>query len=38
LTELSAFRAFTAGIRERCEDLPVTTELEEIGSYGFFSA
>lgn len=38
LTELSAFRAFTAGIRERCEDLPVTTELKEIGSYGFFRA
>ena len=38
LTELSAFKAFTAGIRERCEDLPVTTELKEIGSYGFFSA
>ena len=38
LTELSAFRAFTAKIRERCEELPVTTELKEIGSYGFFSA
>ena len=38
LTELSAFRDFTARIRERSEDLPVATELREIGSYGFFSA
>lgn len=36
LPELSAFRTFIAGIRDRCEDLPVTTELKEIGSYGFF--
>jgi hypothetical protein len=25
-----------AGIRERCADLPVTTALTEVGSYGFF--
>jgi hypothetical protein len=36
LTALPAFKAFTAGIRERCEVPPVTVELEEIGSYGFF--
>ncbi|MBT2299177.1 hypothetical protein J7E70_01745 [Variovorax paradoxus] len=36
LTALPAFKAFTAEIRERCETPPVTTELEEIGSYGFF--
>lgn len=36
LTSLPAFKAFAAGIRERCETPPVTTDLEEIGSYGFF--
>lgn len=36
LTALPAFKAFTAEIRSRCETSPVTTELEEIGSYGFF--
>lgn len=36
LTALPAFKAFAAEIRERCETPPVTTELEEIGSYGFF--
>jgi hypothetical protein len=38
LTALPAFKAFTAGIRERCEVPPVTVELKEIGSYGFFGA
>ena len=36
LTSLPSFKAFTAGVRDRCEDPPVTTELKEIGSYGFF--
>ena len=36
LTALPAFKAFTAGIRERCDEPPVTVELQEIGSYGFF--
>ena len=36
LTSLASFKAFTAGVRDRCEDPPVTTELKEIGSYGFF--
>jgi hypothetical protein len=36
LTSLSEFKAFAAGIRDRCEEPPVTTELSEIGSYGFF--
>ena len=36
LTSLPVFKEFTAGIRDRCEELPVTTELKEIGSYGFF--
>ena len=35
-TELSAFKAFTAGVRDRCQEPPTTVELNEIGSYGFF--
>ena len=38
LTSLPAFKAFTAGIKERCVDPPERVELTEIGSYGFFSA
>jgi quinol monooxygenase YgiN len=36
LTQTEAFKAFTANIRDRCEEPPVTTELDEIGSYNFF--
>ena len=36
LTALPEFQAFVAGIRERCAELPVTTVLTEVGSYGFF--
>jgi len=36
LTELSAFKAFSAGVKERCVDPPVRVDLTEIGSYGFF--
>lgn len=36
LRELPAFKAFTAEVRERCEDPPVVAELTEVGSYGFF--
>jgi len=36
LVELSAFKAFAAGVRERCEEQPATVKLNEIGSYGFF--
>jgi hypothetical protein len=36
LRALPAFKAFTAEIKERCEELPVTAELTEVGSYGFF--
>ncbi len=36
LSELSAFKAFTAEIRDRCEEPPVAAELQEIGSYRFF--
>ena len=33
LQDLSAFKAFTADIRERCDEPPVVVELSEIGSY-----
>ena len=36
LTGLASFKAFVAGIRDRCEEPPVTVELSEVGSYGFF--
>jgi hypothetical protein len=36
LTELAAFQAFVANVGERCEEQPVTAELHEVGSYGFF--
>jgi len=34
LTQLPAFKAFTAGIKERCEVQPVTSPLSIVGSYG----
>jgi quinol monooxygenase YgiN len=36
LTELAAFKTFVAGIGQRCEEPPVSTELHEVGSYAFF--
>jgi hypothetical protein len=36
LRELSAFKAFTAGIRDRCEESPAAVTLKEVASYGFF--
>jgi hypothetical protein len=33
LRELSAFKAFTADILDRCEEPPVSVELQEVGSY-----
>ena len=36
LRELSAFKAFTAEIQDRCEEPPVAAELKEVGSYRFF--
>jgi hypothetical protein len=36
LTELPAFRAFQQGIRERCDEAPVATPLDEVGSFQFF--
>ena len=36
LTSLPAFKAFSSGVKERCETPPLRVELKEIGSYGFF--
>lgn len=33
LQQLAEFKAFTAGVKERCEVPPATTTLREIGSY-----
>jgi hypothetical protein len=38
LTSLPEFRAFSEGVKERCVEPPVRTDLTEIGSYGFFGA
>lgn len=36
LSSLPAFQAFQANVRERCDEPPVVTRIEEIGSYRFF--
>ena len=36
LSELQAFRAFTAAVERRCEERPVVTNLTEVGSYHVF--
>src|SRR5277367_162232 len=36
LTSLPAFKAFASGVRQRCEEAPVTTDMTAIGAYGFF--
>lgn len=36
LSELSAFKVFTAQIKDRCEEPPVALDLKEVGSYRFF--
>ncbi len=36
LGELSAFKAFTGQIKDRCEEPPVASNLNEVGSYRFF--
>jgi hypothetical protein len=36
LGELPAFREFTAAIEERCDESPVVTRLEKVGSYRAF--
>ena len=35
LIETPAFKAFNAGIADRCEEQPVLTEMTEVGSYRF---
>ncbi|MFO0749078.1 MAG: hypothetical protein U1F43_25960 [Myxococcota bacterium] len=37
LTSLPAFKAFQAGIRERCSEPPVATELHPLESFGLFA-
>ena len=36
LTSLAAFKAFSEGVKDRCEVAPSRVDLTEIGSYGFF--
>lgn len=36
LTTLPAFQTFVKDIRQRCEEPPLTTELTQIGTYGFY--
>lgn len=38
LEQLPAFKAFQASVRDRCEVLPASTMLEEVGSYRVFGA
>jgi len=36
LTALPAFQSFLAGLRDRCDEPPVSTAWEPVGAYGFF--
>jgi len=36
LSQSDSFKAFQAGIHDRCEVQPVATELTVVGSYNFF--
>jgi hypothetical protein len=36
LTQTAAFKSFQAGIKDRCEEPPVATDVTELGSYRFF--
>jgi hypothetical protein len=38
LTDLAGFKAFTAEIKDRCDEPPVIVELKKVGSYEFRSA
>lgn len=33
LTQLESFKAFTAGIKERCVEMPEAAELQQLGRY-----
>lgn len=35
LESIAAFRAFTANVKDRCDELPVTTELTTVGAFGW---
>jgi hypothetical protein len=35
LSDVQAFKEFQKGIRERCDEPPVATELQEVGSFRF---
>jgi hypothetical protein len=35
LGQVAAFAEFQRGIRDRCDEPPVVTEVEQIGAYGF---
>jgi hypothetical protein len=35
LQGIGAFARFQEGVRDRCEEQPVVTDLHEVGSYGF---
>ena len=37
LSDVPAFRAFTAAVEQRCDERPVVTTLTEVGSYRFFA-
>ncbi len=37
LSATEAFKAFQAGLKDRCEELPVATELHEVGTYNIFN-
>jgi hypothetical protein len=38
LADVAAFKQFQMGIAERCDEPPVVSEVEEIGSYRMFDA
>ncbi|MBG9389010.1 hypothetical protein [Caenimonas aquaedulcis] len=33
VTQLEAFKQYTAGIKDRCEELPVSTVVQQVGLY-----
>src|SRR5262249_47901490 len=37
LSDVAAFKGFTAGIEQRCDERPVVTTLTEVGTYRFFA-
>lgn len=38
LPRLAAFREFQRGIRERCDEPPLATELSQVGAFHLFAA